>query len=178
MIPPITRLAVICAGVVLAIVACCAGKYPPKPPHLNISEEEHQRLMKFSPLYRDLVKGRIKHYTVETQEFLERVKRRHNPEALREWALRLIEEHKGEGMAGIERENLPDFILKFDPPYKSFVLVTKESVIIDHGGGFGHWGLQIGARDFQPNHPLQYTIEWVPGIYAYHTLQTAPLGVE
>ena len=130
-------------------------------------------------MYRDLIQGKVEHYSVFTQKFLERVKRRHDPEKLREWALRLIEERRGmQGMAGVEREKLPDFILKFDPPYKSFVLVTAESVMIDHGGGWGHWGLYIGPPDFRPSHPLQYTIEWVPGIYAYHTLQTASPGVE
>ncbi len=44
-------------------------------------------------------------------------------------------------------------------------------VIAQWGGGFGHWGLVIGAPTLRYPNPSYHHIEWAPGVYVWHEIQ-------
>lgn len=111
-------------------------------------------------------------FKTETRQFMERIKAKHQPEELLAWAQKLMEAHKDDkGPYYMPHEEKPAFILILDPPFEPYVTVFPGShVMVDWGGGFGHWGL-IVATTHAPDNPMLYTIEWMPGVYVYHTNQ-------
>jgi hypothetical protein len=108
-------------------------------------------------------------YKTDTQQFLTRVSAKHQPKMLREWALKLLDEHKDDkGWVMVPEADLPGFVVDLDPGYDPHVIVIpKVRVMIDWGSGFGHWGLCIGDTEGSG----LYLIEWASGVKAYHTLQ-------
>jgi hypothetical protein len=121
--------------------------------------------------------AKIQDYRISTKEFLDRVKQRFTASALQAWAAKLLDVHR-ESDASIDLYGLqvPEFIRGIDPPYTPRVIVLSgrlkppaPCVLIDFGGGFGHWGLIIGADGFRPPEDWNYLIEWKPGVYVYHS---------
>ena len=110
-------------------------------------------------------------YKIDTQRFLDRIKAKQDPKELLDWANALLESHKDDKTSvTMPHRQTPAFILKLDPPLEPYVMVfPKSQVLVDWGGGFGHWGLMFAESG--PSNRALYTIEWVPTVYAYHTVQ-------
>ena len=124
--------------------------------------------MREDPFYRYLVE--TGDYKTQTIKFLKRIKAKHRPKELQDWAQKLLDAHKNdEKPFYLPHSETPAFILELDPPFPPFVTVYPKSYVgVDWGGGFGHWGLFL-ASSKRPNNPTLFVIEWVPGLYAYHT---------
>ena len=135
------------------------------PPE-GISAEQYEKMMQI-PLYRHFMES--PGIEVQTRQFLARVKSKIKPKDLQLWADSLLKGRKLEGhRVRLQRGDIPDFILKLDPPLEPSVAVLPSYVSVDWGGGFGFWGLFIGDKS-SPSNTNLFTVEWVPGIYAYHT---------
>jgi unsaturated rhamnogalacturonyl hydrolase len=136
----------------------------------QLSPKLVEKMMRESPILRLLAEG--PDYKTETRAFLERIKAKHTAKEIQDWAQKLLDVHKDDKRPfQMPRGETPAFIVELDPPSRPFVTVfPKSSVSIDWGGGFGHWGLMVGASN-PPSNSTLYTIEWVPGIYAYQTTQ-------
>lgn len=136
------------------------------PPE-GISAEEHEKMIRDSAFYRYFAES--PGLEVDTRQFFGRVKSKIKPKDLQSWAEGLLKEHKVEGhRLQLRRGDIPDFILKLDPPLEPNVTVLPSYVSVDWGGGFGFWGLFIGDRS-PPSNTNLFFIEWVPGVYVYHT---------
>ena len=90
-----------------------------------------------------------------------------DPEKFRAWALSEMTKHPGAGVI-IPNAELPDYIqnLYSEPPEE--VSTMSGNIMITWGGGFFHWGFDIGPTNFTltPNSDIPFAIaEWVPGIY-------------
>jgi hypothetical protein len=111
-------------------------------------------------------------YRMQTHLFLKRIQAKNCPEELLDWAEKLLAAHRGDNQPyKVPHEEKPAFILDLEPPIEPFVTVyPKSHVSLDWGGGFGHHGLFL-AKKTPPTNPLLYTIEWVPGVYAYYTTE-------
>lgn len=152
-----------------ALSSCCHNKASKDTAgDLGISPELHEKYMRESPLYRSFVEG--PDYKTSTQQFLERIKAKHRPKELQDWAQKLLNLHESDKESvTVPYNEVPSFILKLDPPLEPLVVVfPKSHVMVDWGGGFGHWGLFL-ATTKAPHNPSLYAIEWVPGIYVYHS---------
>jgi hypothetical protein len=156
----------------LALSSCCHNRdlKDTTPPWMVMTPERHEKYMRESPLYRSFFEG--PDYETSTQQFLERIKAKHHPEDLQDWAQKLLDLHAKEKESfTVPYKEVPSFILELDPPLEPVVIVFPRShVAVDWGGGFGHWGLFLGMKEPLHN-SLLYSIEWVPGVYAYHTNQ-------
>lgn len=156
----------------LFLLGCCHKKgLREKAVGLGINPEMHEKLMIQSPLYRYFLEGGHD-YQTETAQFLKRIKRKYKPKQLEQWAQKLLQAHSEEtDLYHVRQEDLPNLIKKLDPPVVPFVTVLPKShVVVDWGGGFGHWGLFLGQGSPSSNNVL-YVLEWVPGIKAFHTIQ-------
>ena len=104
------------------------------------------------------------------EEWCDGIKARVDPEELRSWATKIIE----------EREANPKFqdvihqhaILPSlrDPRVRVVFHKANEQqsshVILQWGGGFGHWGILVGEPEFRPFRLERiHYVEWKPGIY-------------
>ncbi|MBI3876470.1 MAG: hypothetical protein HY300_11060 [Verrucomicrobia bacterium] len=132
----------------------------------QMSPEQREALLRDHPL----LKG-IKPYRVSTAEFLERIKSRATPAALQEWATGILRAYpKAAVLDDVPEAAVPRFVRELDPPIAPRVLVVPDShVMVDWGGGWGHWGLAVGPTNYKSDAELLFTIEWAPGIFAYHT---------
>lgn len=136
------------------------------PPE-GISPEEHAKLMRDMPLYKYFSES--PGIEVKTRQFLARIKAKNNPEDLLRWADAFLKAYaRAQQSVRLPQGQVPDFILNLDPPLKPNVTVFPTYVSIDWGGGFGFWGLCIGEKN-RPDNPSVFVLEWVPGVYAYHT---------
>ncbi|HEY3932148.1 MAG TPA: hypothetical protein VGM58_07245 [Verrucomicrobiae bacterium] len=158
---------------VLSIVGCChTDPEAEKAAQLGISPEQNRKMLHDNPFYRYLMED-AHDYKTDTRLFLQRVQAKTNPQQLQDWARTVLEAHKSDGdFFLLPTNSIPSFILKLDPPIEPSVYVFPHSsyVTIFWGGGFGHWGLFVGGNNV-PDNPVIYTIEWVPGVYAFHDLQ-------
>jgi hypothetical protein len=113
----------------------------------------------------------MKPYRVSTAEFLERVKSRATSAALQEWAAAVLLAYRNAAVLDdLPDADVPPFVRELDPPTAPRVLIVPDShVMLDWGGGWGHWGLAVGPPNYKSEAELLFTIEWVPGIFAYHT---------
>ena len=156
-------------ALVLNSVGCHTDPCAHKAAALGISREQYRKMMREDPLFRYFMEQ--PDYKTQTRQFLDRVRAKHQAKQLQDWAQQVLEKHKdAKESSGIPHEDIPSFILNLDPPLEPFVIVFPRShVTIDWGGGFGHWGLFVGDST-PPDNPIIYAIEWVPGVYAYHSL--------
>jgi hypothetical protein len=97
-----------------------------------------------------------------------------DPEVLRKWASEQAALHPSGG--DLAKQEMLKSILELEnhPPHISITAVsTNENqpyIGIIWGGGFFHWGIFVGPRDYQLPHDTQafHDIQWVPGIYFRH----------
>ena len=137
---------------------------------LGMTPDQYRKMERDVPLFREFMhEPDVK---TETRQFLDRVKKRQKPKELQDWAQQILDEHKSDtNLFSIPQAQLPKFVLNLDPPIEPFVTVFPGSHVAIHwGGGFGHWGLFVGNAE-PPDNPIDFMVEWVPGIYAFHDLQ-------
>jgi hypothetical protein len=108
-----------------------------------------------------------------SHQFFSSVESKINPEELRIWAANLASRH-GFGSKPTVSE-LPDDFAELSSQLPSILIcstnVSNEQphVMLIYGGGFYHWGIDIGPTNFiRQNNPAFTTIQWVPGIYFRH----------
>jgi hypothetical protein len=158
----------------LSVSSCCRGRnHEEKVAAIGISPTLDKAMMHDSPLYKYLMTN-AKSYVVETQEFLERIQKKHTPTELQAWAQGVLNAHSNEEeQFYLPSNEIPDFVLHLDPPLEPFVIVHPHSgVTIAWGGGFGFWGLFVGnSKSKPPENPALYVIEWAPGVQAFHDIQ-------
>ncbi|HXA44944.1 MAG TPA: hypothetical protein VNZ25_05520 [Candidatus Angelobacter sp.] len=153
---------------------CCANKNEEdKATALGISPEVNEEMMRDSPLYKYIM-TQEHGYKIDTQQFLERVKAKHESSELQAWALTVLNAHTEDKKPfNLPRKEIPEFILELDPPIEPFVTVHPNSYIaVVWGGGFGFWGLFLAKSDSGlPENKSIYFIEWSPGVQAFHDIQ-------
>ena len=97
-----------------------------------------------------------------------------NPEELRQWALQEITKRSGtNGDSTIPASEIPDYILKLYSKRPEDAMVGgsdgQHIVFIIWGGGFFHWGINIGDTNFSEPHANEDSeyrdFEWTRGIY-------------
>lgn len=161
---------IVTLGAIVVLGCCHARTKRNEAAALGISSELHKQMMRENPLYRHIMEE--SDYRTDTQQFLERIKRKRQPKELQDWARALLDSQTNSNEPfGVPQKQIPAFVLKLDPPLQPIVIVFPRShVMVDWGGGFGHWGLLLGDRG-STNNPTLYVVEWVPGLYAYHTTQ-------
>ncbi len=153
-------------------VGCCIRKEDPTPmANQPLPPALHEEMLRRHPLYRQAVEGQLIHYKTASGQFLERVKAKHTAKELQELGLRILEGYEASSQpVDLPEDQIPTILQSLDPPLSPFVTVfPKSHVRIDWGGGWGHWGLFIGRKDFRPSNPDLYFLEWIPGIFVYHT---------
>ena len=157
---------------VLAVAGCRhSDPEAEKALQLGISPEQNRKMIRDSPLYNYLMTNSVD-YKAQTEAFLERVRSKHTPAELQLWAQEILNAHNNESeQFYLSTNEMPDFVLHLDPPLEPFVIVHPKSYLtIAWGGGFGFWGLLVGDSK-APDNSVIYSIEWVPGVYAFHDLQ-------
>lgn len=125
------------------------------------------------PLYRQIAEGKLMHYKPFTEEFLERIRKAQSPNDLRAWGDGVLDEYSTYAApVTLDRAQIPQYVRSLDPPQEPVVIVVPQShVIIDWGGGWGHWGVLIQGSKQPVENRLLYLLEWAPRLWAYHTLQ-------
>jgi hypothetical protein len=114
----------------------------------------------------------------QADEGFRKAKKSIDPEQLRAWALESIKSYSGTNgySEDISQSKIPDYIknLYSTPPEQAWVnpktSKSEGCVMIMWGGGFFHWGLNIGNTNFSEpfnsqNQEYPYNFEWVSGIY-------------
>src|SRR5450759_1229684 len=101
---------------------------------------------------------------IEADAGFKKAKETINPEELRAWALGAINQRTN--LKAIYN-SMPPYVrtLYAEPPDIS---VDESSVSLGWGGGFFHWGIDVGSTNFVifTNANIPWTVvEWVPGIY-------------
>jgi hypothetical protein len=121
----------------------------------------------YSPFYQPFTSG-----------FADRMKSKADVGAIRDWLKTLTEEHCTDGKADHSFGPWPKAVVALKPRYVNLDLDDKENlkVRLTWGGGFGHWGIEIGMPDMMipPSDMRQYgeyRIPIQPGVYAWHELQ-------
>lgn len=114
---------------------------------------------------------------LQRSQFEENLKQRISPEELRTWALGILQTydtHKPYDNAHITNSHPalegqfrnPPIVWWYStaPPDTEFVRVTYG------GGGFGHFGVEIGPtnRAMPPSNSSRHYSLWVPGIYFFN----------
>jgi hypothetical protein len=157
----------------LCVISCCHNKdQEDKAAAMGISPALNKKMVHDDPLYKYLM-THAKYYTVDTQEFLERIKKNHSPTELQVSAQGVLDTHINEKeQFYLPSNEIPDFILHLDPPIEPFVIVHPKSyVTIAWGGGFGLWGLFVAPSNSSfPDNSAIYVIEWAPGVQAFHDI--------
>jgi hypothetical protein len=107
-----------------------------------------------------------------TEEFATRVRSVVNPGDLQAWATNLIAKTPFQGHDSLE-------IKPTDVPRSVYAIYGEdpEMVFLQHsdtgdyveiwfGGGFGHWGIDVGPSSFKGiENPKFHVVPWKPGIY-------------
>jgi len=168
--PRVLQYLVLSSWIVVAFGCSHSDPLTERAAQMGISPEQHKKMMHDSPVYRSLIEN-TNDYKTETRLFLQRVKAKTDPQQLQDWARTVLEEHKSDGAFFLSPSNVPSFVLNLDPPIEPTIRVVPPSdVTIFWGGGFGFWGLFVGDGKV-PDNRVVYSIEWVPGIYAFNDLQ-------
>ena len=112
--------------------------------------------------------------TKETERFETEIRATVNPDELQAWATNLIATasfHAGDSVV-VKQSDIPKWVglVYKDQGDPGEVTVERSSeglyVQILYGGGFGHWGLDIGYPTLVlTNHDSCYSHPWKPGIY-------------
>ena len=104
-----------------------------------------------------------------------RAKQTINPEKLRAWALQAAEKWppttNGFGFRNIPQSEIPEYLrtlYSYSPSAIVFPGPDREGpvVVISWGGGFFHWGIDVGSTNFvrRPNSTYPKVFQWVRGI--------------
>ena len=107
----------------------------------------------------------------QADEGFKRAKKTIDPEQLRAWALKEVQNHgETNSSSDISNSEIPTAIrnLYSYPPESAFI--SENTVIVMWGGGFFGWSVQIGNTNFSlpfksGNPDLPYNFKWVEGIY-------------
>jgi hypothetical protein len=148
--------------ILLGSLSCCQNRAEERRQVSEIPQTVNQRVTE------------EKGYKIDTQQFLERVKRKTTPAELRSWALKVLSTYADVKQSFYLSSNeTPAFVLGLDPPIAPSVVVNPNaSVTIVWGGGFGSWGLYVVPENSElTNSPPFYVIKWAPGVEAFHDLQ-------
>jgi hypothetical protein len=162
--------ACLCLCACFSLTGCCNGDNRSDITPSRISPELSAELIQSNLLYKI---SQEPNYKEETRRFLEQIRHSQKPEQLRDWASQVLEDHKNAKQGvDIPSAEVPSFIKNLDPSVGEprVWVVPHSHVMIDWGGGFGHWGL-IVEGDQPRDHSYLYTIDWVAGLKAYHSLQ-------
>lgn len=111
------------------------------------------------------------HPSYETQlpKFAEDVKGAANPTNLQNWAIDFLKTNAGSQF--IDKTNVPLYIRNLNSQGSPFqwAFCNSNYVSLVWGGGFGHWGIDVGSQSFKADDTnWNYYIEWKPGIYFWH----------
>lgn len=104
--------------------------------------------------------------------FYSSVKRNVNPEELRAWAAGLAANAPNQRITSINQ--LPASLQPLSAGFESGGVAPANSsngwvLTLMYGGGFFHYGMEIGSTNFVDSSDDQLTvIPWVPGIYFKH----------
>jgi hypothetical protein len=113
-----------------------------------------------------------------TRGMLDRLEKDINPTDLRKWALAELSARANgrpdsDANTLIEKD-LPNYLAKLSnwPPHiRANMLsddVKEPHLVMEWGGGFGHWGLIVGGETLTvPEEPRFYFVKWKPGIYVF-----------
>jgi len=108
-----------------------------------------------------------------SHRFFTKVEQSINPEELRSWAAELVNKQAFGTKPKVSE--LPSNLLKLSaqPPSVSICSTNARSdqpyLMLIYGGGFYHWGIDIGPTNFvRANDPAFTTIKWASGIYFRH----------
>ncbi len=159
-----------CSCAYLGLTGCCNENSGGKVAASEMSPELAVKLSQSNLLYEITQEP---DYKEQTRQFLERARRTQKPDRILAWGLEILEAHKnGKGGFELPSDELPSFIKSLDPDSGEPRVwgVVNSNLMIDWGGGFGHWGLRVEGGQTQSPCYL-YTIDWVPGLKAYHSLQ-------
>jgi hypothetical protein len=106
------------------------------------------------------------------EELAARVRSVVKPEELQAWATNLIARTPFEGRDSvkIKPSDVPQFVhaIYGEDPEMVFIHHSDTGNFIEiwYGGGFGHWGIDVGPPTFQGiENPNFYVVPWKPGIY-------------
>ena len=104
--------------------------------------------------------------------FADEVKKTINPQELQHWAVTTLDKTTSHSF-DIQPQDMPASLrtlksrnLSMEMAYYEVGQSSKESYLVFMwGGGFGHWGIDVGAPDFeQPDDGNTY-LKWIPGVY-------------
>ena len=139
-----------------------------------------KRLIVCSAVILGLVAGCGKAYVKETEQFAAKVKSLVKPDELQAWATNLIANARsrdGESSVGVKAADIPKWVGMIykddgDPGRVSIeglsngVGTTNSCVEILFGGGFGHWGIDVGYPSLAATTTGScYVLPWKPGIF-------------
>lgn len=108
-----------------------------------------------------------------SHQFFSHIESTIDPEELRIWAANLASKHGFETKPAASE--LPSDFLNLSSQRPRVLICSTNAnndqpyVMLIYGGGFYHWGMDIGPTNFvRQNDPAFTTIQWVPGIYFRH----------
>jgi hypothetical protein len=108
-------------------------------------------------------------YETQLPKFAKDVKGVVNPTNLQNWAIEFLRTNASS--QSLDKTNAPLNIQSLYSQGSPFQdgFYDSNSVWLIWGGGFGHWGIRVGAPTFKPDDTnWNYYIEWEPGIYFWH----------
>ena len=97
-----------------------------------------------------------------------------DPEALRKWAVEQAALHPSGGP--LKKQEILKAVLDLEPQLPDVTVSSATAndnqpyAVVIWGGGFFHWGMFVGARNYQlPHDPAAFQdLQWVSGIYFRH----------
>ena len=116
-------------------------------------------------------------YMTRKPRFAEKVKKVADPLELQQWAMTVLRDtQQSASSTQISEEKVPVGIRNLmsdgSPLQYAFcdgAAVSDRTIWLVWGGGFGHWGIRVGAPSFKVSpDDDNYYIEWKPGIYFWH----------
>ena len=102
--------------------------------------------------------------------FLARCKTNQSVTRLQNWAIETM--NRGDDSpSALPIKSLPDFLLGLEPGHRpNFCIKNRDYIQVDWGGGFGHWGVLVGATNLAlRSDELIYRVAVFPGFYAYRS---------
>jgi hypothetical protein len=109
------------------------------------------------------------------QKFQKNAKQTIDPLKLQEWAVSVAAQH--DNGYEMQKQDVPFWIRKAEleefTPTVFVSLRSKEegkTVYVTWGGGFGHWGLTVGDKNFiihDDKSNRAHYVPWIPGVYFF-----------